>query len=233
MVCACLDDTKNQTRRVCKQATGLSLSVSMDDEAPGTAELSWLWGDGPGYDVHETIKRVSCPYGQPGDRLWVRETFFAWGRWETRFSAKKGRDEWHFIDMTKECGQSYLYAADGVSNTKAFIKRRGGVEPMYWKRPAIFMPRAACRITLEVTGARIERLQEISDADCIAEGCTQNHNGYFRGGPHAVSGLKQMATAKQAYRDLWGSINGPESWAANPWVWVVAFSRIESLKGTP
>ena len=88
------------------------------------------------------------------------------------------------------------------------------------------MPRRASRITLEVTGVRVERLQDISEADSIAEGCTQNHNGYFCGGPHAVSGLKQMATARQAYRHLWESINGPESWAANPWVWAVSFRGV-------
>lgn len=73
MVRAILAGTKTQTRRVLKQATGPSLSVGIDDEVPGVAELSWLYGDGPGYDVHEAIKRVPCPYGKPGDRLWVRE----------------------------------------------------------------------------------------------------------------------------------------------------------------
>jgi hypothetical protein len=89
------------------------------------------------------------------------------------------------------------------------------------------MPRAASRITLEITEVRVERLQDISEADSAVEGCTKNHNGYFWGGPHDVSGLKQMATAQQAYRDLWESINGPGSWEANPWVWAVSFKRLE------
>ena len=74
MVRAILDGRKTQTRRVLKQAVGPSLSVGIEEE-PGVAELSWLSGPGPGYDVEETIKRVACPYGQPGDRLWVRETW--------------------------------------------------------------------------------------------------------------------------------------------------------------
>jgi hypothetical protein len=94
-------------------------------------------------------------------------------------------------------------------------------------RPSIHMPRWASRITLEVTGVRVERLQNINEADCIAEGCTKNHNNYYWGGPHKAGGLKQMATAKQDYQDLWESINGPGSWEANPWVWVVEFKRVE------
>jgi hypothetical protein len=80
---------------------------------------------------------------------------------------------------------------------------------------------------LEITSVRLERPQDISEADAIAEGCAKNHNGYYWGGPHAVSGLKQMATAVSAYQDLWESINGPGSWEANPWVWVVEFKRME------
>jgi hypothetical protein len=89
------------------------------------------------------------------------------------------------------------------------------------------MPRWASRITLEITGVRVERLQDISEADAIAEGCAKNHNNYYWGGPHKAGGLKQMATARQAYQDLWESINGPSSWEANPWVWVVGFKRVQ------
>lgn len=222
MVRALLAGTKTQTRRVFKQATGPSLSVGMVDDAPGIAELSWLWGDGPGHEVHESISFVACPYGAPGDQLWVRETFFAFGRWETRFSAKKGRDEWHFVDMALECGHEYSYPADG--RVIAPYKRSAGVTPTWWTRPAIFMPRAASRITLEITCVRVERLQDISDTDAQAEGtpcyvCEGALNGRSEADCHC---FHRKATASD-YRGLWEQINGPGSWEVNPWVWVVEF----------
>ena len=166
---------------------------------------------------------VRCPYGAPGDRLWVRETFFAWGRWETRFNAKKGRDEWHFVDMAEESGNGYLYAADGVSDTQAFIKRRSDQKPMYWKRPAIFMPRAASRITLEITEVRVERLQDISEADALAEGIVrQPDDGYGL----ADTTHYHSCDPRQSYFSLWEAINGPGSVMANPWVWAVTFRRL-------
>ncbi|CAN7341077.1 hypothetical protein LJR074_001939 [Acidovorax sp. LjRoot74] len=172
-----------------------------------------------------------CPYGAPGNRLVVRETFFAWGRWEKRFSATKKRDEWHFVDMTAESGNSYLYAADGVSDTQAFIKRRSDPKPMYWKRPAIFMPRAASRITLEITSVRVERLQAISEADAIAEGieqmpCAVPDTRLWRNYDPSNGWTPSVAIPQNSYHSLWGAINGAESWAANPWVWVVSFRRL-------
>lgn len=218
MVRAILSGSKSQTRRVLKQATGPSLSVGMDDNTLGVAELSWLWGDGPGHDVHETIKRVPCPYGQPGERLLVRETFYAWGRWETRYSAKKGRDEWHFVNLTLESGKSYKHSADDDGPMFEGGKRNAGVLPGWWKRPAIFMPRAASRITLEITDVRVERLQDISEADAQSEGWTRRPE---------VSTDPQVhkEAARDWFMDLWESINGPGSWGANPWVWVVEFKK--------
>lgn len=224
MVRAILAGTKSQTRRVVKPQP--------PDDKPRVAwyepgVMGWAPTESPSLHWH----RVRCPYGQPGDRLWVRETFYAFGRWVTQFNAKKGRDEWHFVDMTLESGKAYIYpASDSQPQPMGGKRHKGGVTPTWWKRPAIHMPRWASRITLEVTGVRVERLQDISEADAMAEGCTQNHNGYFWGGPHAVSGLKQMATATSAYRDLWEQINGPGSWDTNPWVWCVEFKRVEQQK---
>lgn len=166
---------------------------------------------------------VCCPYGLPGDRIYVKETFFAWGRWETRFSAKKGRDEWHFVDMTLEAGKAYLYAADG--NGPATKKRQSSILPAWWKRPAIFMPRVASRILLEVTEVRVERLQDISEADARAEGvadggCTSC------GMPEPCGCPTPLPSARDAFAHLWMSINGPDSWAVNPSVWAVSFRRI-------
>jgi hypothetical protein len=153
MVRALLDGSKTQTRRVLKQATGLSLSV--DDKGDGTAELSWLHGDGPGYPVHETTKIVPCPYGIPGDRLWVRESF--WGCDMPGFGDQPCvvyEDEWH--------GKEYRPA-----EARPFARRFGHI-------PGIHMPRDASRILLEVTGVRVEGLQHITDDDGWAEGCPED-----------------------------------------------------------
>lgn len=216
MVRALLAGTKTQTRRVVKPA-------------PQTVRnhRSAVW-DGDPAELMKLLTTAGrrCPYGQPGSRLWVRETYFAWGRWETRFSAKKGRDEWHFVDLTLEAGKSHLYAANGQQPQPMGGKRhKGGVTPTWWKRPAIFMPRAASRITLEVTGVRVERLQDISEADALAEGIVQLRDGGFGlpAGEHY-----HAADPRISYWSLWEHINGTGSVEANPWVWVVEFRRLEA-----
>jgi hypothetical protein len=150
-------------------------------------------------DNHGTVHRI-YPRAEPGDVVWGRETF-----------AHYYRDN---SVPTNRLSEDVAYKADGFTVDEYVYGT--------WK-PAIHMPRWAARIVRPIQRMRFERLQDISEADCIAEGCTQNHNGYFWGGPHAVSGLKQMATAISAYRDLWQSINGPDSWAANPMVLVYEF----------
>lgn len=203
MVRAILAGTKTQTRRVVKPA-------------PRTVDGVPDW------------KSVRCPYGQPGDRLWVRETFYAFGRWVTQFNAKKGRDEWHFIDMTLESGKSYLHpASDSQPQPMGGKRHKGGITPTWWKRPAIFMPAAASRITLEVTGVRVERLQDISETDALAEGIVQLRDGGF-GLP---AGEHYHATDPRiSYWSLWDHINGPGSVEANPWVWVVEWPALETSK---
>ena len=86
------------------------------------------------------------------------------------------------------------------------------------------MPRWASRITLEITGVRVERLNEISEADAYSEGVTITSGQSF-----ASNGNPELRNeARCAFQSLWNSINGPESWAANPWVWAVEFKRIET-----
>lgn len=211
MVRALLDGSKTQTRRV----SGLEVI----NAEPGRYEFRGITS-GPGiphFTFHDCKSGaqvlVKCRQGQPSDRLWVRETFFAFGRWETRFSAKKGRDEWHFVDMTLECARQYGYPATGPRGVAH--KRDSGITPTWWKRPAIFMPRWASRITLEITGVRVERLQDISCEDAIAEGCKSSIH------------LPGGRFASENYAWLWDEINGPGSWDANQWVWVIEFKRIE------
>ena len=230
LVRAILDGRKTQTRRVIKHPPPddvAPISVSRyhptiidrhGDEAPG-AEIFGASSDDGEWGC-------KSPFGEPGDRLWVRETHIAYGRWETRFSEKKGRDEWHFVDMTLQTGREYRY--DGaVPNAK-----RGGATPAWWRRPSIFMPRAASRTLLEVTGVRVERLQSISENDAIAEGIEP----FYTDDPDLQEMWRDYSEAGMAvgnpigsFMTLWDSINAGAGtgWNANPWIWVVEFRRIE------
>lgn len=234
MVRATLAGIKSQTRRIVKPQ-------------PKMYE--------PGQDVglsDYVSDMLVCPYGRMGDHLWVRETFFAYGRWDTRFSEKKARDEWHFIDMTIECGRAYQYDADEPELLLA--QGRGGALPGWYRRPAIFMPRAASRILLEIVSVRVERLNDCSEADAEAEGVmqldaddcprpeTRTKEGWSLCPTCAGTGLRSTLgagggvnfdvdctdcdTHLKLYRHLWEAINGAGSWDANPWVWRVEFSRV-------
>jgi hypothetical protein len=155
------------------------------------------------------------PFGRPGDRLWVRETFFAFGRWETRYNPKKAREEWAFTDMTRQAGLSWGYH-DFDPGAGPQPGRIAGAAPAWHKRPALFMPRAASRVLLEIVDVRVERLQQVSPADAVAEGILRAGDAF------ALAG----ATTRDpvlAYRAVWERINGPGSWDANPLVWVVEF----------
>ena len=208
MVRAILSNTKTQTRRIFKpdrmtwDANGRYTTHAMRG-----GELSTT-GSGP---FKPSSWLHYCPYGQPGDRLAVRETFYAWGHWTKRYSEKKRREEWHFVDETMGTGKAYRYEAD----EKLPRRKRELHEVGWWKRPAIFMPRAASRITLEITSVRVERLQDISEADAIAEG--------VRNSLHLPGGR----FARENFEHLWWTIHGDGSWESNPWVWVIEFKRVE------
>ena len=199
MVRALLDGSKTQTRRVVK----LKSHQQIEERDDGT---QWPWM----YDGERDADCwLACPYGQAGQRLWVRETFYAWGHWTKRLIKKKGREEWHFVDETLGSGNAYRYEAD----EKLPRRKRELHEVGWWKRPAIFMPLAASRITLEITSVRVERLQDITRGDAMSEGCP----------------FPNMATGddpRKWYADLWNQLNGPAAWDANPWVWVVEFRRL-------
>lgn len=158
-----------------------------------------------------------CPFGIPGDRLWVRES--GWERPErTAKMMREGADTW----------PRYAYAADNWSDQDRDDFKAWGFKP----RPSIHMPRWASRILLEITCVRVERLQEISEADALAEGIesltgdkTIYHWDFPKPRPkHAVSGYK---SAQSAYKELWAELNGRESLDDNPFVWVVEFKRLE------
>ena len=177
-----------RTRHLIQCADGAHAAGRYED--PDTARAQDAGGI-----AHEDSR---SPYGRPGDRLWVRETFFAYGRWDKRYNEKEQRDEWRFADMTRESGSSYRYAAD---NPGLPMEKRRSATPGWYTRPALFMPCAASRILLEVVSVRVEHLQAISEHDAIAEGV------------ECVAG-----NPVDSYRSLWERINGTGSWSANPWI---------------
>ncbi len=211
MVRAILDGRKTQTRRILKQATGPSLSVDCED---GIAELSWLYGDGPGHEAHECIKRVACPYGLPADCLWVRETH------EVRLV---GTETWPNGKQRHYAMVRYRADDNGVEHDidGATHERLDSIESRGWA-PSIHMPRWASRILLEITGVRVERLDDCSESDARAEGVrawsTTGGGGYQNDGE----------TAREQFVELWNSINGAGAWKQNPWVWVVEFRRVQA-----
>jgi hypothetical protein len=154
---------------------------------------------------------VKCPYGKIGDILWVRETFYAYGHW-TRITTQltnSVKKEYHFHDLTLPRRREYLYE----DCPPDVILKRWGLG--YHKRPSIFMPKAASRIKLEITDIRVEKVQDISEKDAIAEGIDVDLRLNHPEG-HCVG----------RYRSLWESINGKGSWNKNPWVWCISFKRL-------
>lgn len=149
-----------------------------------------------------------CPYGKVGDVLWVRETSFEFSKY---------RD----FPMFQNATGDYVYRADGNC-----------IGEHKWK-PSIYMPKEACRIFLEITSIRVERLQEINDIDATNEGIEVGYaqdNLYKKELVTHMDYLKnehKWIHAKLSFMTLWQKINGKESWDANPWVWVIEFKRIE------
>lgn len=222
MIRALLACTKSQTRRIANfipRDQGLNLSFSGLDPCELVPGVWTLMSRGAGGAWNERTEPLRCPYGPVGNILWVRETYWAFGRWETRFSTKKGRDEWHFVDLTVETDRLYQLS----DPTPEVVRGRRGITPAWWRRPPSFMPRRVSRISLEITGMRIERLQDINETDAAAEGVAE----WARG---ALSPESQQADPSDQFRWLWGSIHGPDAWSLNSWVWVVEFKRVTTEK---
>lgn len=195
MVRAILSGQKTQTRRVVKPYGAHHLFAFLD--LPGNPTGEWAWCS----SSHVVSKHIRCPYGQPGDQLWVRE---AWGKRVVR-------------DACGGTGEFVVYRAsnpDAVYCTSA----SGNSIPVKWK-PSIHMPRWASRIQLEIIAVRVERLQEISFSDAYAEGVTEVK-------PH-LKDIPACSEHRHAYEDLWVEINGTGSWNTNPWVWVIEFKVIK------
>jgi len=188
MVRAILAGRKTMTRRVVKHSkskyindTNHPIDLGVAEIVEGYAVLRVPW------EGRKSVPLLmTCPYGKPGDRLWVRET---WG------------------EFIRRPGETVYKADDPVA--------LGGSNP--W-RASIHMPRHRSRITLEITGVKVERLQDISREDAMAEGIDSD------GGDD----VHRNRTTIENFAALWRDINGEESWNANPWVWAITFKRVEA-----
>jgi hypothetical protein len=193
MVLALLAGTKTQTRRVMTREVGelgaAWIERQGDAWVAGRSGLTW---------------KLRCPYGEPGDRLWVRERI--------ERDAEPGDDpEW--------CGSRY--AADGAPTV---------ADAWPWQRPFLppmHMPRGLCRIRLAVTSIRVERLQEITEDDAKAEGVSTSVVDPSPRGTKTRA--KNYVYAREAFADLWDEINDKRpgcAWSENPWLWVIGFEVV-------
>ncbi|MFD9931483.1 hypothetical protein ACFW0S_24580 [Citrobacter freundii] len=197
MVRAILDGRKTQTRRIIKLSHERGMLNPVIKGRNG--EIT---------SVSCRLAPLLCPYGQPGDRIWVRETFNGF---------------WLDDDVIQEI-------KDGVSLASELCDYKAdysdGSKPAEGWTPSIHMPRWASRILLEITDVRVERLNAISQADAIAEGAPPSHPSI-----DCVSreyGFPDFS--RSWFGQTWQYIYGEESWQANPWVWVIEFKRIDGVK---
>lgn len=179
MVRAILDGRKTMTRRVVKHPP-----FDPSDD---------------GLDTEILVNNIKCPYGQPGDRLWVRETWSPWADESTKYAARSQ--------------EPALYCADYKTGAPSL-----DIGGDYKWHPSIYMPRWASRITLDIVAVRVERLQEISVDDVIAEGILRSD----------IDDRMRDSYDRWQFRQLWDSINAKRgySWDLNPWVWVIGFTRV-------
>lgn len=209
MVRAILDGRKTVTRRIVKPQPSLPTTHWWPSNGRGP---QWM-AEGPSEatgGTRQTWGWKECPFGQPGDRLWVRE---AWQGPLISDEEQAANQSW-WKDMTKFQDQAHCaYRASGDNNE--YVDPDGYFH-CKWK-PSIHMPRWASRILLEITAVRVERLQDITEDQAIAEGIDTHPMGFYGNG---------CITAGGAFLELWESINGDGRWAANPWVWVVEFRRV-------
>jgi hypothetical protein len=191
MVRALLAGTKTQTRRLCKFTAAGHLKAPCSHKR---------WHPDDPYAVQ------ACPYGKPGDQLWVKETWNTSAQWQGRKPT----------DIPG--GVPIFFAADYSDAGRETCKP--------W-HPSLFMRQWMSRITLEIVSVRVEGLNSISEADAVAEGLETTEPGMFKSYDSKLGWLA-VDDARLSYRTLWESINGEGSWAANPWVWVVEFRRVKT-----
>jgi hypothetical protein len=196
MVRAIQEGTKTQTRRVVKPQPDVIENGFVLTEREDVGSKCFIYNDRSDGD----LKELFCPYGKPGDVLWVRE------KWRPLVDCKTGEKSFDFYaEMPDDFHKQY---------------------PRKWK-PSIHMPKDSARIWLLITHIRLERLQTISEDDAIAEGIAEIHPAPFiiRWKDYLSTSL--LDSPYWSFYSLWCKINGIESWKSNPWVWVVEFEKIE------
>ena len=233
MVRAILEDRKTQTRRVARfiplapGANLLASSLRVGDYCTGDFELGQVLYSMGGSCWQQRTERLFCPYGKVGDRLWVRETFAF--RRDVNDDTEKAK---HYAKYRASCNPTASPCDSGDWHQY----------PARWTSP-IHMPRWASRITLEITNVKVERVQEISAEDAVAEGvqypvkeagnrkvtpmiCISNPLLTRRLGNEPYSHESLMVAHFAA---LWDSINEKRGfgWDKNPWIWAISFRRIK------
>lgn len=220
MVRAILQNKKTQARRIVKpkppdEAHPFSIICSSDEKDQG----KWKFTKNKDHLSGTVLGPIACPYGKPGDRLWVKESFA-------------------IVPRAVLCWSTGVHHSLHPDNNRdAAIYREGwerSASDFGW-RSSTHMPRWASRITLEITRIRVEKLQAINKADAIAEGiervggessCHPWRNYLLKHHAHPTG---HCSSPLQSYMTLWEKINGVGSWDANPWVWVVEFQRIKEV----
>ncbi|WIA62265.1 hypothetical protein [Stenotrophomonas sp. BIO128-Bstrain] len=201
MVRAILAGQKTQTRRAVKPDGAVDVVRFIGADNQPTGEFGWC------SNPSLITRHIRCPFGQPGDRLWVRESF----------TDLRGTGIEHRPNIDGPI-QRYAYSADTLPGSPGDYARKDyGIK---W-RPSIHMPREACRLVLEIIAVRVERLQAISEVDAVAEGLSQSESGSWLPGP--------CDHPEWAFHQLWAQVYGETAWEANPWVWVIEFNKINEV----
>ncbi|HDY87415.1 MAG TPA: hypothetical protein ENH82_04775 [bacterium] len=220
MAKATLDGRKTQTRRVCK-------TQSTTNEKPylrpdGLYIYTLCNGVGTGYPF-------KCPYGKIGDRLYVRETHYRFGKWVKNGISKTGKQRWKF-KATHD--YDIRYYDNPPPNIRSNSYRKIG----WYQRPSIFMPKWASRIKVDITDIRIGRVQDITVEDCLKEGIEMDSEYASLLISQAESPYdcraKHEDIEKMVFENLWDSINLKRGygWRVNPFIWVVEFKIAEVNK---
>jgi len=224
MVRALLDGSKTQTRRIVKGQAPEWATFGAEADIHGR-EFFMVCGEQEPSGLSPILDGIYCPYGQPGDRLWVRESHAQVLEVDIPAGRPAGPIGTMGSPARPDWKSRYVYRADGEMPNVQWHHLEDS-QPVRWT-PSIHMPRAASRILLEVVSVRVERLNAISSDDCRAEGIRQCDG--IGTNAQILDLARRMGTHTDEvlrYATLWEQINGAGSWDANPWVWVVEFNRV-------